>query len=191
MLLLKLLPHLPGANELIDLWQVIFGPRKTSNSHPISKQSLCHRSHVDRCRMILATDYQLNIIRCVEYIASEMTQSLQWHHNERDGVWNHQRLDCLLNRLFRRRSRNIKVPRHWPFWREFTGDRSPHKGPVTWKMFPFDDVIMVTLWFVRFSINIYYRSRETRAIVLPISFMVALLALWQLYGNEGNPGYFP
>ena len=30
--------------------------------------------------------------------------SLQWHHNERDGVSHHRRIDCLLNRLFRRRS---------------------------------------------------------------------------------------
>ena len=30
---------------------------------------------------------------------------LQWRHNERDGVSNHQRLDCLLNRLFRCRSK--------------------------------------------------------------------------------------
>ena len=30
---------------------------------------------------------------------------LGWHHNELDGVSNHQRLDCLPNRLFRRRSK--------------------------------------------------------------------------------------
>ena len=35
---------------------------------------------------------------------------------------------------------NIKATRHWPLWGEFTDDR--HKGPVTRKMFPFDDVIM-------------------------------------------------
>ena len=29
---------------------------------------------------------------------------LQWRHNERNGVSNHRRLDCSLNRLFRRRS---------------------------------------------------------------------------------------
>ena len=40
--------------------------------------------------------------------------------------------------------RKIKAPRHWPFCGEFTGDsvNSLHKGPVTRKMFPFDDVIM-------------------------------------------------
>ena len=31
--------------------------------------------------------------------------SLQWRYYERDGVSNHQRHDCLLNRLFRRRSK--------------------------------------------------------------------------------------
>ena len=32
-------------------------------------------------------------------------KSLQWHHNKRDGVSNHQLHDCLLNRLFRHRSK--------------------------------------------------------------------------------------
>ena len=31
--------------------------------------------------------------------------SLQWHHNGHDGISNHQPHDCLLNRLFRRRSK--------------------------------------------------------------------------------------
>ena len=31
--------------------------------------------------------------------------SLQWHHNKHDGVSNHRRLDYLLNRLCRRRSK--------------------------------------------------------------------------------------
>ena len=33
------------------------------------------------------------------------SETLQWRHNERDGVSNHQRLDRLLKRLFRRRSK--------------------------------------------------------------------------------------
>ena len=31
--------------------------------------------------------------------------TLQWRLNERNGVWNYQRIDCLLNRLFRRKSK--------------------------------------------------------------------------------------
>ena len=69
--------------------------------------------------------------------------TLQWRH-ERDGVSNHLLLYCLLNRLFRRRSRKTSKLRviglvwaihQWPV-------NFPHKGPVTRKMFPFDDVTM-------------------------------------------------
>ena len=66
---------------------------------------------------------------------------LQWRHNERDRVSDHQPHDCLLNRLFRRRSTKTSKLR-------VTGlcagnpVNSPHKWPVTRKMFPFDDVIM-------------------------------------------------
>ena len=37
---------------------------------------------------------------------------LQWRHNGRHRVSNHQPRDCLLNRLFRRRTKKIKAPRH-------------------------------------------------------------------------------
>ena len=68
--------------------------------------------------------------------------TLRWRHNERDGVSNHQSHDCLLNRLFRRRSKETSKLRvtglcvgNSPVTVEF-----PHKGPVTQKMFPFGDV---------------------------------------------------
>ena len=57
---------------------------------------------------------------------------------------NHRHLDCLLNRLFRRRSKKTLKPcvtclcKGNPL---VTSD-SPHKGPVTRKMLPFDDVIV-------------------------------------------------
>ena len=51
-------------------------------------------------------------------------RTLQWRHNGCDGVSNHQPHHCLLNRLFRRRSKKkIKAPRHWPLWGEFTDNR--------------------------------------------------------------------
>ena len=49
--------------------------------------------------------------------------TLQWHHNGFDGISNHQRLDCLLNCLFRQIKEKIKALRHWPLCEEFTGDR--------------------------------------------------------------------
>ena len=75
---------------------------------------------------------------------SHVDSQLQWHHNVRDGAWNHRRLDCLPNRLFRCRSRKrqssaslsfVRGIRRWPL-------NVPHKGSVTRKMFIFDDVIM-------------------------------------------------
>ena len=37
--------------------------------------------------------------------------TLQWRHNGRDGVSNHQPYDCLLDRLFRRGSKKTSEPR--------------------------------------------------------------------------------
>ena len=70
---------------------------------------------------------------------------LQWRHNMHHRVSNRRYLDWLLNRLFRRRSRKHQSSAslalmRWPM-------DSPHKGPVTRKMFPFDDVIMLMHWF--------------------------------------------
>ena len=48
--------------------------------------------------------------------------SLQWRHNQRDGVSNHQHHDCLLHRLFRQIKENSKPPRLWPLCGEVTGD---------------------------------------------------------------------
>ena len=50
--------------------------------------------------------------------------SLQWRHNERDGVSNYQPHDCLFNRLFRRRSKKTSKLRVTGLFRgAFTGDR--------------------------------------------------------------------
>ena len=70
-------------------------------------------------------------------------RTLQWHHHGRDSVSNHQPHDCLLNLLFRRRSKKTSKLRvtDWPLIH-----RGPvnflHKWPVTRKIFSFDDVIM-------------------------------------------------
>ena len=75
---------------------------------------------------------------------------LHWRSNDHDGVSNHQPHGCLLNRLFRGRSKKTSKFR-------VTGlcvgnspgpVNSPHKGPVTRKMLPFDDVIMRRIWVV-------------------------------------------
>ena len=84
--------------------------------------------------------------------------ALHWRHTDHDGVSNHQPHCCLLNRLFRRRSKKTSKLR-------VTGlcvgnspgpVNSPHKGPVTRKMFPFDDVIMWSSFTEGGSVNILF-----------------------------------
>ena len=68
-----------------------------------------------------------------------------WRHNEHDGVSNHQPHDCLFNSLFGRRSKNtpkLRVTGLCEGNSPVTGEFPAHKGPVTGKMFPFDEVIM-------------------------------------------------
>ena len=84
----------------------------------------------------------------------QKTNPLQWRHNERVGVSNHQPHDCLLSRLFKCRSKKTSNSASLAFVRGIQRGpvNSPHKGPVTRKMIPFDDV------FMRLSLGL---SRET------------------------------
>ena len=66
--------------------------------------------------------------------------TLRWRHNDHAGVSNHQPHGCLLNRLFRLKSKITSKLR-------VTG-LCADKWPVTRKMFPFHDVIMYPRSFV-------------------------------------------
>ena len=86
-----------------------------------------------------------------EIFTIEKNPTLQWHHIESSGVSNHRCLQCLLNCCFRHR------------WKKtsklcVTGlcaGNSPQKRLVTWKMFPFDDI----MW----NLGILYTSCRANA----------------------------
>ena len=97
--------------------------------------------------------------------------SLQWSHNECDGISNHWSLNCLLSCLFGRRSKKTSNLRN-------TGlceGNSPCKGPITQNMFLFDDImfyfsesdptgqglIYVEPFFLRVRWVVVYLSRRT------------------------------
>ena len=76
-----------------------------------------------------------------------LVQTLQWRHSERDGFSNHRRLIVFLivgsgaDKKKHRSSASLAFVRgihRWPV-------NFPQKGPVTQKMFPFDDVLMEVL----------------------------------------------
>ena len=88
-----------------------------------------------------------------------MKSTLHWRHNDHDGVSNHQPHGCLLNRLFRRRSKKtLKLCVTGLCVGNSPGPvNSPHKGPVTRKMLPFDDVIMSNLHRI---FNVFWKFKQ-------------------------------
>ena len=87
---------------------------------------------------------------CAMSLWMNIMKSLQWSRNGCNSISNYQPHDCLLNRLFRRRSKKTSKLR-------VTGlcvgnspgtVKSPHKWPAMRKMFPFDDVIMANTFYI-------------------------------------------
>ena len=75
---------------------------------------------------------------------SEYQNSLQWRHNGRYGVSNHQPHDCLLKRSFRRRSKKtskLRVTGLWVGNSPVTGE-FPAQMASNAEILSFDDVIM-------------------------------------------------
>ena len=71
--------------------------------------------------------------------------SSQWRNNQYDGVSIHRRLDCLLNSLFRRRSKKASKLRVIALCEgnsSVIGD-FPAQRASKEEMFPFDDVVMI------------------------------------------------
>ena len=115
--------------------------------------------------------------------------SLQWRHNDHDSVSNHQPHDCLLNRLFRLRSKKTSKLRvtglcvgNSPVTGEFPAQMASNA-----EMFPFDGVIMMhrrrSVLFVRHvsssvssSMNLAelqgltYWGRDKRAVIYQTTF---------------------
>ena len=88
-----------------------------------------------------------------------LAHTLRWRHNGLDSVPNHQPHDCLLKRLFGRRSKKTSklIVTGLCAGIQRGPVNSPHKGPVTRKMFSFDDVIMVDALTIRYThMNICY-----------------------------------
>ena len=117
-------------NHFVSKW----GPRHLKYNHPsfIMLYDSENRDH--------------NLRRSTGFLTSLclLILALHWRRNDHYDVSNHQPYGCLLNRLFRRRSKKTsKLHVTGLFVGNSPGPvNSPHKGPVTRKMFPFDDVIM-------------------------------------------------
>ena len=109
--------------------------------------------------------------------------SLQWRHNDHNDVSNHQPRGRLLNRLFRRRSKKTSKLRVTGLYAGNSPGpvNAPHKGPVTQKMIPFDDVIMMS------SKSIFNRGSKITNFVPDISgvwhnqMTITTIKSWSIY----------
>ena len=123
-----------------------------------SREWCCHvvLIPISKCRCM---HHHWKVFECLPV----MKFSLQWRHNGRNGVSKHRCLGCLHNRLLRRRSKKtpkIRVTGLCGGIHRWTVN-SPHKWPITRKMFPFDDVIM---WYGGFD---YIHTKPWDALTHP------------------------
>ena len=129
-------PHLPGANELNEFENydfeiaAIFPSANESRAQELIKWNVSH--------FVIIRGHYSDVIM-----------------GGRDSISDHQPHDCLLKCLFRRRSKKTSKLASLAFVQGIHRGpvNSPHKWPVTRKMFPFDDVIMVYWWLgiIRFG----------------------------------------
>ena len=112
---LRFQQHIPGANELtMKVW---LSHGKMYLTTEIVSEKITGRGYdlFPSLNTLLIALPQMTAFRpffcchdsmiSVTFDDSSSLESLRWRHNERDNVSNHQPHDCLLNRLFRRRSK--------------------------------------------------------------------------------------
>ena len=123
------------------------------------------------------------------YTEPFVVASLQWRHNEHDGVSNHQPHACLLNRLSRRRSKKTSKLRvtglcagNSPGTGEFPAQRASNA-----ERFPFDDVIMMkksVIYHVSCHNYITPILNWYSIIINIIDYIVGCFVLCQMTGNQ-------
>ena len=88
---------------------------------------------------------ELGPYKPITCVSISQSFSLQWRHNEGEGVSNHQSNDFFYSTVYSGADqRKYQSPASLAFVRRIHRYpvNSPHIGPVTRQMFPFDDVTM-------------------------------------------------
>ena len=113
-------------------------------SHKITFKFLCFGSFAVPVRYSRCIPFNNNLlISCFTHLHNishsvKLSNTLLWRHNGRNGVSNHQPHDCLLNRLFGRRSKKTSKLRatglcagNSPGTGEFPAQRASNGGNVS------------------------------------------------------------
>ena len=103
-----MITHLIKFKKMVDLPMKMLAPLSTEP--PFTKQyGVLHRlnwswkGHVSYVKRPMHSDSWH--VQGISWDFLLLNETLQWRHNGRDGVSNHQSHDCLLSRLFKRRSK--------------------------------------------------------------------------------------
>ena len=107
-----------------------------------------------------------------------LVSPLQWRHNERNGVSHNQRLDCLLKRLFRRKSKEISKVRVTGLCEGnslVTGEFASYAENVSiwWRHHVKYDIVYSTV--MRDKTQSRLRTQKGQRLVRPHSYMVSLV----------------
>ena len=124
------------------------------------RQGICHVSSVGEWQPIVVIEIFLrrhSVMRLKCIWLGVLQATLQWHHNERDGVSNHQPHGFLLNRLFKRRSEETSKLLVTGLYagNSLLTVEFPAQRPITRKMFLFDDVV------IKIMLPLSYQSLPT------------------------------
>ena len=143
---------------------------KAHIENTLGSTSIRHRSNTrafDRCQ--IDVDWRISAV-WVSHDYCWLT--LQWRHNGHDSVSNHQPYDCLLNRLFRRRSKKTSKLR-------VTGlcaGNSPGTGEFPAQMTSNAE-----------NVSIWWRHQESLA--KPVKTRNLLMAPWCHTPGHHEPGF--
>ena len=132
------------------IWTGNIGNFVTKHNETLTCNVYTHMKHL----------YVRALLQIENILRSHAVISLPWRHNERNGISNLRPHDCLSNRLFRRKSKKTSKLRVTGFCEgnsPVTGE-FPAQRPVTWKMFQFEDSIMI--WRKCTSILIYTEAEH-------------------------------
>ena len=130
---------------------------------------ICHVFSVGEWQPIVVIEiflrrHSVMSLKCIWLGVLQAT--LQWHHNERDGVSNHQPHGFLLNRLFKRRSEETSKLLVTGLYagNSLLTVAFPAQRPITRKMFLFDDVV------IKIMLPLSYQSLPTALSIRKIFF---------------------
>ena len=144
----------------MEPWLTLLGPkRQFSNGFSLRNgfyfqfylffnlnQSLSIRTSWQQVGIASDNDLALSEWQVITYFNHMCISSLRWCYNGRDSVSNHQPRDCSTVYSDANQRKHQSFASLAFVRRIHRGPvNSPHEWPVTWKMFPFDDVIMMGL----------------------------------------------